>query len=272
MAGNDHTPSAQARREGHIAEGDSDASRPAHEGLLNDFFDQYDDWERYRTGPDETTVASRECLTVRIEFDHEADSGEPSWTIAAYASPVGEREWTATFTATTPPQLVSSFLHELAEAARARPSYGAPLRPSSPFSDPELPQILDAADWRSTEASYRHAVWKAPDRRTRMSYDEIEPKGWTISGSAGPRWTATFSRSTPRFLIHPLIEQLSTATSAPLRRSALHDRSAERAKPSTATAPSTHAAQVAAGQSSLRQTAPSTSGGAVSTPPGTPKR
>ncbi|MER7467316.1 hypothetical protein [Streptomyces sp. NPDC097981] len=43
-----------------------------HEAFLASFLETSPEWEKYRTGDGDTTIASHESLTVRAEFDHEA--------------------------------------------------------------------------------------------------------------------------------------------------------------------------------------------------------
>ncbi|MFD8550127.1 DUF317 domain-containing protein [Streptomyces fradiae] len=76
-------------------------------------FDQERQWERYRPF-DESTIASHESLTVRVEFDHEArHRTDTAWTIAEYDGPFGERLWHATVTAGTPVPLIRAMLQYL---------------------------------------------------------------------------------------------------------------------------------------------------------------
>ncbi|MCX4776898.1 DUF317 domain-containing protein [Streptomyces sp. NBC_01264] len=83
-----------------------------HEALLNEFFTTHGEWEKWRPH-DETTIASHESLTLRVEFLHDAAHGDSLWTIAAYESPVGERHWHATATPATPVEIMRVLLNSL---------------------------------------------------------------------------------------------------------------------------------------------------------------
>lgn len=137
--------------------------RPAapgdHEALLNEFLDTQGEWEKYRTWSDSTTHAVHEDLTLRAEFVHEADPRDTAWTIAAYESPVGERIWHATATASTPTDVVRTLLDSLASGD----AWGAGLdtkvsektlaEATRPFADTGWPQTSDG----------RCMNWTAPD-------------------------------------------------------------------------------------------------------------
>ncbi|MFE4216252.1 DUF317 domain-containing protein [Streptomyces sp. NPDC056844] len=92
------------------------AEAGSHEALLNDFLESHGEWEKWRTWSDETTHAVHESLVLRAEFVHEADRDDAQWKIAAYESPVGERLWHATATATVPVDIVRALLESLDSA------------------------------------------------------------------------------------------------------------------------------------------------------------
>lgn len=134
-----------------------------HHPLLDVFLNRDNDWNRYRSMSGKTTVASRECLTLRVVFDHEAGLGAPAWTVAAYDSPAGERSWNATFTDTTPGPLIERFLHGLTHAEKTRRD-ALTLRSGDDPDHPSahMPALLQSAGWHQTATGHSYAVWASP--------------------------------------------------------------------------------------------------------------
>ncbi|MFI5804353.1 DUF317 domain-containing protein [Streptomyces sp. NPDC051561] len=192
-----------------------------NEAALAVFFDEHPDWEKYRTGPDEVTIANHESLTARIEFTHEAASGTTAWTIAGYESPVGPRTWYATISADTPPDLVLDLLDGLADHLTNihLPNSTTSFASADPReSGAQASTLLVEAGWQHTQDG-RGARWHAPDgSTTEVRFDHIaayyadgENLVWSVSGTDDrPRtgWSIQLSQSTPAPVLHTLVENL----------------------------------------------------------------
>ncbi|MEW1699018.1 DUF317 domain-containing protein [Streptomyces sp. NPDC093249] len=165
-----------------------------HEALLATLFETGSPWERYRPF-DETTIASHESLTVRVEFDHEAlHRADIAWTIAEYDGPVGERLWHATITAGTPVALIETILRHLD-------------RPPHTIADPAT--VLRTASW--TQAGHHnHEAWTAPTGQATVACHVLPaPEGrWILHAGADldrAAWTIRLSRNAPQDLVGELI-------------------------------------------------------------------
>ncbi|GGU41532.1 DUF317 domain-containing protein [Streptomyces violascens] len=175
-----------------------------HEALLNDFLAAQDEWEKWRTWSDETTHAVHESLTLRAEFVHEADPDDIVWTIAAYESPVGERRWHATATATTPVAIMCILLDPLASGDAAQTAVGSQV---SEKTITQATQPLTDAGWEHT-VDGRWVRWHAPgEHAPASSSTPSAPSGPTVrcppgqSGAAPPSTSPpgpSASRPTPR--------------------------------------------------------------------------
>lgn len=172
-----------------------------HEQFLNTFLEANTDWERYRTWSDETTIVNHESLALRAEFDHEArHRTDTAWTIAAYESPVGERRWHSTITATAPVTFVRSLMEGLTDA---------------PWSSAEAPSSpLREAGW--TEDHSSRTTWRAPDLSLAFEHN---PHGvddrWTAYGGADPNhpaWAIRLSATTAPEVLARLTTKLIDAT------------------------------------------------------------
>ncbi|MEU2231287.1 DUF317 domain-containing protein [Streptomyces vietnamensis] len=177
-----------------------------HEAFLASLFDEDRQWERYRPF-DETTVASHESLTVRVEFDHEArHRTDVAWTIAEYDGPVGERLWHATVTAGTPVPLIRTMLQYL----------DAPPLNSADHPD----DALHDAAWHPASHPAR-TTWTAPDRTiTFESTPHATADRWTLYGGEDldrAAWTIRLSASVPADLLAHLTSAAAdlVPTSAP---------------------------------------------------------
>ncbi|MFD7320568.1 DUF317 domain-containing protein [Streptomyces sp. NPDC059875] len=155
-----------------------------HEQFLNAFLESNKDWERYRTWTDETTIASHESLTLRAEFDHEArHRTDTAWTIAAYESPVGERLWHATITATAPVPLIRALLESLTtDAPRDAQAPCEPLRNAGWAEDSHAFGTTWRAPGRSL--SFEHHPHGLDDRWIAHGGDDPNRHAWTIRLSA----------------------------------------------------------------------------------------
>lgn len=198
-----------------------EADPRAGEALLESFFEDNPDWWKVRTWSDETTIACHESLAMRVEFDHEArHRGDVAWTVAVYDSPVGDRLWYATASATTPTELVQALLESLTsnEPWWGLSPAGVALRPI------DATRALLEASWTRTSRD-RHTAWQAPDGNSTMYLDSYAAEhpasrlpAWTVIGGTDPNrpaWAIELSPTvTPDILAH-LTDQLAARTPMP---------------------------------------------------------
>ncbi|MEU9240730.1 DUF317 domain-containing protein [Streptomyces sp. NPDC048385] len=189
-----------------------------HETLLNDFFTENNDWEKYRTWEDHTTVATHESLTLRILFDHEAGPRDPRWTIAAYESPVSERMWHMTLTPTVPAPVVKSLLGALGNGDVWETALGSP---TTDKQIAEAAQPLTAAGWRS--AVDGHSLrWNTQQGDVGVQFDTFAAHNphsplhawslWAGPDINSPTWAIHASACTPAGLLADLAEELAHGT------------------------------------------------------------
>ncbi|WP_180985853.1 DUF317 domain-containing protein [Streptomyces sp. CB02959] len=171
-----------------------------HEALLKDFLESHGEWEKWRTRSDETTLAVHESLVLRAEFVHEADPDDTQWKIAAYESPVGERLWHATASATVPVEIMRVLLDSLASTDAVEIAAGSQVSEAT-ISDATRP--LADAGWEHT-VDGRWIRWQAPkDHPSGVQFDAFAAQShhsplpaWTFWGGGAadtPRWTLHFS-------------------------------------------------------------------------------
>ncbi|MCY0933852.1 DUF317 domain-containing protein [Streptomyces sp. H34-S4] len=185
-----------------------------HEALLGDFFAKHEEWEKWRPH-DETTIASHESLTLRVEFLHEPRHGDDAWTIAAYESPVGERLWHATATPTTPVEIMRILLESLS----TEDIWGQGAQ--TPVKEQDLAEAsrpLDDVGWPLKVGS-RLIDWTAPTPGTGagLRFDTLIKQGdllpaWTIWGgntADSPGWAIHLSTHTPTALIQDITFELA---------------------------------------------------------------
>ncbi|MFC8727172.1 MULTISPECIES: DUF317 domain-containing protein [Streptomyces] len=171
-----------------------------HEALLNDFLASHGEWEKWRTWSDETTHAVHESLVMRAEFVHEADRNGAQWKIAAYESPVGERLWHATATATVPVDIVRALLESLDAADTVEITAGSEVSEANVW---EATRPLFDADWDHS-VDGRFIRWQAPgDHSAGVQFDafaanfrQSDLPVWTFWGEGNadaPEWALHFS-------------------------------------------------------------------------------
>lgn len=168
-----------------------------HEQFLNALFELRQQWAKYRTWSDETTIAAHESLTVRAEFDHEArHRTDIAWTIAEYDGPVGERLWRATITAGTPVRLIHAIIDHL----------DTPL----PIDAAEPHTPLEEAGWSAASHPAR-TTWQAPNRSLAFEHlPHAADDRWTAFGGDDanrPAWAIRLSAGAP----HDILIQLAAA-------------------------------------------------------------
>ncbi|MFF8958603.1 DUF317 domain-containing protein [Streptomyces sp. NPDC014894] len=219
-----------------------------HEALLREFLETQGEWEKYRPW-DETTVASHESLTLRAEFVHEAGPRDTAWTVAAYESPVGERIWHATATATTPVEIMRTLLDSLA----AEHAWGR--GPDSKITEKTLAEatrpLADTGWPQNTDG--RCMTWTTPtDEPAGLRFDAFaaqRPNGtlptWTLWGgntADQPTWAIHLSAHAPA----PLLQDLTFELSQGQGNRRLRNPDPPRSTPPT-TGPSLHHQAVAPG-------------------------
>ncbi|MFG2981408.1 DUF317 domain-containing protein [Streptomyces sp. NPDC048258] len=186
-----------------------------HEALLNDFLTANREWEKYRPH-DETTIASHESLSLRVEFLHEAMHGDNAWTVAAYESPVGERLWHATATPTTPVEIMRALLNSLASEHAWGCGTTVPVTAEN-LAEASRP-LDDIGGWSLTVGA-RLIDWTAPTADgAGLRFDTFVKQGsvlpaWTIWGgnTAGrPTWAIHLSTYSPTSLIQDITSELAS--------------------------------------------------------------
>lgn len=186
-----------------------------HEAMLDGFLTENGDWEKYRTWDDNTTIASHESLTLRALFDHDAQSRDPKWTIAAYESPVSGLMWHMTVAAATPAPVLSTLLTVLAAGGAWDATIGSPITPRmiSRVSRP-----LTDVGWKHT-APGRYVHWRTPSGDAGIMLDTLATPGtdpelaaWTFWAGANidrPTWAIEATADTPAELLAHLSEELA---------------------------------------------------------------
>ncbi|WP_172386653.1 DUF317 domain-containing protein [Streptomyces sp. MNP-20] len=198
-----------------------------HEALLNTFLEKHPEWEKYRTWEDSTTVANHESLTMRALFDHDAEGRETKWTFAAYETPVSDRLWHGTATASTPTAIVSALL----DAVAAENAWGRSLSTSAmETAITEATSPLTDAEWKHT-IDGRYITWEAPgpqeggvqfDAFAAQKADSPLP-AWTIWGGHAvhqPAWALQLSVNAPADLVQHIAFEMAEGQGTRLVRPA----------------------------------------------------
>ncbi|MER7315938.1 MULTISPECIES: DUF317 domain-containing protein [Streptomyces] len=194
-----------------------------HEALLNDFLASHGKWEKWRTWSDETTHAVHESLVMRAEFVHEADPDDAQWKIAAYESPVGERLWHATLTATVPVDIVRALLESLDSADAVEIAAGNVVSEANVW---EATRPLFEADWDHS-VDGRFIRWQAPgDHSAGVQFDafaanfrQSDLPMWTFWGEGtadAPEWALTFSTQAAGSVLQDVAVEAAGRYAAPL--------------------------------------------------------
>ncbi|MFE2722819.1 DUF317 domain-containing protein [Kitasatospora sp. NPDC059327] len=190
------------------------------EAALAHFLETSPTWGRYSPGQD-TTVALHESLLAAIELDHDTTTG-PRWSIAAYASPVGERTWSATFCTRTPVEIVTAVAERLSHALSATSeAVRGDLLWGRRSLDNTIAADLEAADetWQRETAPvpgvYSHT---RPDVTAGIAVNhnigDIRGIGPTVTVWGGPRgypserWHAVFTGHAPNALISAALDEV----------------------------------------------------------------
>ncbi|MFD5753581.1 DUF317 domain-containing protein [Streptomyces sp. NPDC127033] len=186
-----------------------------HEALLDTFLDELGEWQKYRTWVENTTIATHESLTLRIEFVHEAYIDDVAWTIAAYESPAGPRVWHLTATSATPVGIMEVLLDSLAtQDAWAQEADGlneqTVAQAMRPLADEGWSQKVDSRRIRWSEPTGKPAgaVFDAYAATTQA---ENPLPAWTIWGGNHkdhPTWAIRCSPHTPAQLLADLTYDL----------------------------------------------------------------
>ncbi|WUH90396.1 DUF317 domain-containing protein [Streptomyces sp. NBC_00433] len=183
-----------------------------HEELLDSFLEREDEWAKYRPH-DETTIAIHESLLLRVEFVHEPEGSEPRWTVAAYESPVGERLWHATASASTPVEMVAVLLDTLVSGAAEATEPAAGEKAIAHMARPP-------ADWTQTVEG-RFIRWTPPrgdgagvvfDAFAAQARTPADSRTWSVWGGHDadhPVWAVRLSPRTPAEILHDLAFELA---------------------------------------------------------------
>ncbi|MEW1757542.1 DUF317 domain-containing protein [Streptomyces cyaneofuscatus] len=215
-----------------------------HEALLNDFLESHGEWEKWRTWSDETTHAVHESLVMRAEFVHDADPDDAQWKIAAYESPVGERLWHATATATVPVAIVRALLESLDSADTVEIAAGSVVSEANVW---EATRPLFDADWDHS-VDGRFIRWQAPgDHSAGVQFDafaanfrQSDLPVWTFWGEGNAdasEWALHFSTHAAVSVLQDVAVEAAGRYAEPLT-SARRQSSLRTASP----APAPHAA------------------------------
>ncbi|WP_282793127.1 DUF317 domain-containing protein [Streptomyces sp. CC224B] len=198
-----------------------------HEALLDKFLEEQDEWEKYRTWEDSTAVANHESLTLRAVFDHDAEGRGTKWTFAAYETPVSDRLWHGTATASTPTAIVSALL----DAMATENAWGSGLSPTAPEAAiTEATSPLADADWKHT-VDGRYITWKTPGpQEGGVQFDTFAAQkadgplpSWTIWGGHAvhqPAWALQLSAKAPAVLVQYLAFEMAEGQGTRLVRPA----------------------------------------------------
>ncbi|MFI9210198.1 DUF317 domain-containing protein [Streptomyces sp. NPDC053253] len=175
-----------------------------HEAFLAALFDEERQWEKYRPF-DETTIASHESLTARVEFDHDArHRTDVAWTIAEYDGPVGERLWHTTITAGTPVALIHTILQHL------------DVPPLVTAGEPD--DVLRDAGWHPASRPTR-TTWAAPGRTIVFEpTPHATADRWMLYGGEDldrAAWTIRLSADVPEDLLAQLASAAAELAPAP---------------------------------------------------------
>ncbi|MFD5128942.1 DUF317 domain-containing protein [Streptomyces olindensis] len=189
-----------------------------HDVILDQFLDEHDDWEKWRTWTDDTTHAIHESQTLRIERVHEADPRETAWTVAAYETPVSDRMWHLTMTGATPAPVLKTLLNGLADEDAWETAIGSPT----------TEKTVTAATRPLTDAGWKHTVdgrwirWETLQGDVGVQFDAFAAQNphstlatWTLWAGPSidhPTWTITASPYTPAALLADLAENLAHGT------------------------------------------------------------
>ncbi|GAA0629116.1 DUF317 domain-containing protein [Streptomyces crystallinus] len=197
-----------------------------HEAVLKDFLNSQPAWEKYRPY-DGTTIASHESLTLRVEFEHETGPRDINWTVAAYETPVSDRLWHATATASTPTAIISTLLDTLAsENVGGR----GPSTRVTEAAIAEATRPLTDAGWKQSIKG-RYIAWEAPGAdKGGVQFDAFatqNPNGflpaWTVWGGHTvhqPTWAIQLSAHAPTGLVQDIAFEMADGQGARLVRPA----------------------------------------------------
>ncbi|MFJ8248473.1 DUF317 domain-containing protein [Streptomyces sp. NPDC094466] len=176
--------------------------------VLEQFLAGNSSWEKHHQWPGESTYALHESLVLRVELYHHPDAGprDELWTVAAYESPVGDRLWHATATASTPEGVIMTLLKSLDDDH----DWGSTTWAAS-TAPPDRKAVLPLADYNWEETTTESGpVWTSPDERCRLQHDRHTT--WTASGGNDPHrpnWTMQLSQHAPPEVIQQIVFELA---------------------------------------------------------------
>ncbi|MEU3328739.1 MULTISPECIES: DUF317 domain-containing protein [Streptomyces] len=133
--------------------------------------------------------------------------------MAEYTSPVGERLWHATATATTPPQLLDTLLTSLADSDTPAPDSALTAKAVAVTI-----RALGDTDW-TPAVDDRRMRWSAPGNSGGVEFDAHAAQSptrpiptWTTWGGEDinqPRWAVHLSADTPPRILQELSLELA---------------------------------------------------------------
>ncbi|MFJ2297114.1 DUF317 domain-containing protein [Streptomyces sp. NPDC087894] len=173
---------------------------------------------------------------MRAEFVHEAAPDDAQWKIAAYESPVGERLWHATATATVPVQIICALLDSLGSGDATKIAAGSPV---SEETISEATRPLADAGWEHT-IDGRRIRWQAPGgRHVGVQFDAFAAQAhpctqaaWTFWGGnvGSPKWALRFSPHAAASVLQSVVFEVANGrTPTPITAHARHHNVIDRA-------------------------------------------
>ncbi|WSQ12887.1 DUF317 domain-containing protein [Streptomyces sp. NBC_01231] len=189
-----------------------------HDVILDEFLTAHSDWEKWRTWSDETTHAIHESQTLRIERVHEAHPRETAWTVAAYETPVSDRMWYLTATATAPAPILQTLLTHLADGDGWDTALGSPVdektvtAATKPLADAGWKHTVDGRWLRWTNASLDAGVQFDAFAAQQPNSSLATWTLWAGPTIDQPTWMIHASPCAPAPMIADLAEELAHGT------------------------------------------------------------
>ncbi|MEV7193654.1 DUF317 domain-containing protein [Streptomyces sp. NPDC093510] len=158
---------------------------------------QHTELDRERAWEGSTAVAHHESLPLRAIFDPDAEGREAKWTFAAYETPVSDRLWHGTATASAPTAILSTLLDARLSSHRERLGQRSlPHRSRDRHHRGDL-----SAHRREMEAHHRRALHHLggprPPGSLAYSSTPSPPRTTTVFFPPGPSGAAAPSISRP---------------------------------------------------------------------------
>lgn len=198
---------------------------------ISDALYAHRDWGWTTTDTGQIFVSPRHDVHIGY-LPHTRDGG---WKITRYHEPLGTPAWSATFSSTTPTEIVGAFTNALAKDL-AHPNaflpHGHRHRPGTPAG------ILTERGW-ITDNTAEYLYQRSPDGHAYLSErwnhlnHDAEPEGgtparWTMHACAnavnGESWHADFTYRTPLHLVTETVRAFSSTEPVERPRSSIPER------------------------------------------------